>query len=156
MSDIFKINLTNIWTQQPWKTFNYIFSLNIFYYIIRNGIGQKLYNNNYRAEEFTLKGAIWLDVTGSWPLKTQRLHSINGHFSTSRWRYLVTVAKQMAMLLNVILLLNYLFKNIQLYFFREIQMISSFDALFEDLNSFESFLELLRVISRRSLRHSKW
>ena len=35
-----------------------------------------------------------------WPLKTRRLHSINGHFSTSRWRYLVTVAKQTTTLLN--------------------------------------------------------
>ena len=60
----------------------------------------KLYYNNYRAWEFTSKEAIWLDVTGSWPLKTRRLHSINGHFSTSRWRYLVTVAKQTTTLLN--------------------------------------------------------
>ena len=50
--------------------------------------------NNYRAWEFTSKEAIWLDVRRSWPLKTRRLHSINGHFSTSRWRYMVTVAKQ--------------------------------------------------------------
>ena len=56
--------------------------------------------NNYRAWEFTSKEAIWLDVTGSWPLKTRRLHSINGHFSTSRWRYLVSVAKQKTTLLN--------------------------------------------------------
>ena len=55
---------------------------------------------NYRAWEFTSKEAIWLDVTGSWPLQTRRLHSINGHFSTSRWRYLVTVAKQTTTLLN--------------------------------------------------------
>ena len=30
--------------------------------------------NNYRVWVFTLKEAIWLDVTGSWPLKTRRLH----------------------------------------------------------------------------------
>ena len=59
-----------------------------------------LNTNNYRAWEFTSKETIWLDVTGSWPLKTRRLHSINGHFSTSRWCYLVTVAKQTTTLLN--------------------------------------------------------
>ena len=58
------------------------------------GFKQPILENNYRAWEFTSKEAIWLVVTGSWPLKTRRLHSINGHFSTSRWRYLVTVAKQ--------------------------------------------------------------
>ena len=31
-------------------------------------------HNNYRVWVFTLKGAIWLDVTGSWPLKTRCLH----------------------------------------------------------------------------------
>ena len=30
--------------------------------------------NNYRVWVFTLKGAIWLDVAESWPLKTRRLH----------------------------------------------------------------------------------
>ena len=74
-------------------------------------------SNNYRAWEFTSNKAIWLDVTGSWPLKTRRLHSINGHFSTSRWRYLVTVAKQTTTLLNDTVELNYPFKNVQLYFF---------------------------------------
>ena len=29
---------------------------------------------NYRVWVFTLKGAIWLDITVSWPLKTRRLH----------------------------------------------------------------------------------
>ena len=48
---------------------------------------------NYQAWGLTLKEAVWLDV----------LMSINGHFSTSRLRYLVTIAEQSTTLLNDIL-----------------------------------------------------
>ena len=52
----------------------------------------KLYN--YRVWVFTLKEVIWLDVTGHMtpPPKRNVYTSINGHFSTSSWHYLIAVA----------------------------------------------------------------